>query len=94
MPVAGSPFVRTRELTDLIALSSVASRDDESMSNIITICYALTFGLMPAHAQLGNLVKTVKSKAEKVVKEVSDDVKNQLDRTPSQAKGAVAQAQK
>ena len=39
MPVAGSPFVRTRELTDLIALSSVPSRDDESMSNIITICY-------------------------------------------------------
>lgn len=58
------------------------------------LSFALAFGLMPAHAQLGNLVKTVKSKAEKVVKEVSDDVKNQLDRTPSQAKGAVAQAQK
>lgn len=39
MPVAGSPFVRTRELTALITLSSVPSRDDESMSNIITICY-------------------------------------------------------
>lgn len=58
------------------------------------LSFALAFGLMPAHAQLGNLVKTVKSKAEKVVKEVSDDVKSQLDRTPSQAKGAVAQAQK
>lgn len=42
------------------------------------LSFALAFGLMPAHAQLGNLVKTVKSKAEKVVKEVSDDVKNQF----------------
>ena len=64
------------------------------MRRLGALSFALAFGLMPAHAQLGNLVKTVKSKAEKVVKEVSDDVKSQLDRTPSQAKGAVAQAQK
>ena len=64
------------------------------MRRLGALSFALAFGLMPAHAQLGNLLKTVKSKAEKVVKEVSDDVKKQLDRTPSQAKGAVAQAQK
>ena len=32
-------MARDRELTDLFALSSVPSRDDESMFNIITICY-------------------------------------------------------
>ena len=39
MCVTGSSLARNQELTDLIALSSVPSRDDEYMSNIITICY-------------------------------------------------------
>lgn len=39
MCIAGSSFARNRELTDLFALSSVPTRDDESMSNIITIRY-------------------------------------------------------
>lgn len=45
-------------------------------------------GLVPAHAQLGTFVKKLKSKTEQVAKEVTNEVKQQLDLEPAQAQGS------
>lgn len=65
----------------------------KSIRRLGAVSFVLLLSLMPAHAQLGNLLKKVKSKTEKVVKDVADDVKQELNANPSQAKGSTTQAQ-